>query len=142
MIRAIAQFIEGLSGCGWVIGENLFVGGLPLRRPDGTEPPVRCMVVLENTPAPVNFDLPDQAEKAIQIWNRAADYMTARDDAYCVFTALHGTAGWALPVVDTPYYCATITAVGQPAPVANPNAEGNYELSTNYIFIMAEEPLP
>ena len=141
VIKAIATFLEAISGCDWIIGENLFAGSLPLKRSDGTDPPVRCAVILETAPGIVVPDLPDWEEKAIQIWNRAENYMDARGDAYCIFEAIHGTAGWTLPSVDGgPQYSAmVINAVGLPAVIENPNDKGHFVFSTNYIWSLGEE---
>lgn len=142
MIKEIAKFIEGISGCGLTIGINLFVGHLPQKRADGSLVPVRCVVILENAGGLLVPDAPDWQEKAIQIWNRAADYFTARDDAYCLFASLHGTAGWKLPSVGGgPVYDAmVINAIGPPAPLENPNEKGQFVFSTNYQWSLANAP--
>ena len=141
-IYSIAKFLTYQSGCGWVLGVNLFAGYLPDKRADNTPPPTRCVVVAERTPGDTVPDLPDWEEKAIQIWNRADGYYTASQDAWCLYTALHGTAGWTLPaILGMPsQHCMVINAVGTPAPIANPNPEGYFEFSTNYIWSIANAP--
>ena len=61
MIFAVAQFIETKFGvtCNWVIGTSLFVGALPEKRPDGTDMPIRCAVILEHDPGALVPDLPE-----------------------------------------------------------------------------------
>lgn len=141
-LYAIAIFLSYQSGCGWVIGRNLFIGFLPDKRQDGTPPPIECCVVMERTPGGVVPDLPDWEEKAVQIWNRAEDYHTALQDAWCLYEALHGTAGWTLPATfGCPTQdCMVINAAGTPAPIANPNKQGYFEFSTNYIFSIENAP--
>lgn len=141
VLKSIATFIESLSGCDLTIGTNLFVGSLPLRTPSGSEPPRRCVVILETSPGTVVPDLADWEEKSIQIWNRAESYFQAREDAYCIYESIHGTAGWTLPAVDGgPPYCAmVINAVGLPAIIENPNEKGLYVFSTNFIWSLATE---
>lgn len=141
-IYSIAKFLAWQSDCLWVLGVNLFAGSLPDKRADGTSPPTRCAVVGERTPGGTVPDLPDWEEKAVQIWNRAADYYTALKDAWCLYTALHGTAGWTLPpMLGMPaQHCMVINGVGSPAPIASPNKEGYFEFSTNYIWSIANAP--
>jgi len=141
-LYAIARFLSYQSACGWVIGSNLFVGYRPDRRPDGSAVPIRCAVVLERGGSGVVPDLPDWEEKAVQIWNRAEDYATALEDAWCLYEALHGTAGWTLPATfGSPTQDAmVINAVAAPVPIANPNEEGYYEFSTNYVWSIANAP--
>jgi len=141
-IYAVAKFLSYQSGCGWVIGRNLFIGHLPDKRPDNTDVPARCVVVMERTPGGVVPDLPDWEEKAIQIWNRAEDYHTALEDAWCLYEALHGTAGWTLPAMfgSPEQDCMVINAQGSPAPIAMPADRGFVEFSTNYIWSIANAP--
>jgi len=141
VLKSIATFIESLSGCDLTIGENLFAGSLPVKTASGAEPPARCVVILETSPGAVVPDLPDWEEKSIQVWNRAESYFQARDDAYCIYESLHGTAGWTLPAVDggSPYCAMVINAVGLPAVIENPNEKGLYVFSTNYIWSVSAE---
>jgi hypothetical protein len=141
MIKEIGRFIEALTGCDFEIGRNLFIGHLPLKRADGTDIPVRCIVVLEAAGGTLVPDLPDWMEKAVQIWNRAASYFEAREDAYCIYISIHGTAGWTLPVVMGPTYTAmVINAIGPPAPLENPNEKGQFVFSTNYQWSLENAP--
>jgi hypothetical protein len=143
MINAIAQWIETnvfCSGDGivWTLGQNLFIGSLPQKTVGGAEVPVRCAVVLEIVPSPVNFYLPDQADKAIKIWNRAADYPTGRKDAYCFYDTMHGTQGWQLPIAGGPQYEGeTVFALSQPVVILNPGPDMLYVFTCDYTWVMA-----
>lgn len=136
MIREIAQFIEDMTHGYFEIGRNLFVGYLPVEDQLGTQVPDQLAVVLENAGAEVEGQLPDYAGKWIQIWNRAKDYWEARDDAYVIYDVLHGATGWVLPVLTSgsDYLAMTIDARSQPAPIAQPDAQGYFIFSTNFIF--------
>lgn len=133
-LQEIAQWIEDHSS--WIIGIDLFVGHLPLRREDGTEPPDRCVIILENTPGALVPELPDRIDKPIQFWNRAKDYFVARDDAMGLSELIHGTSGWNLPVLISGelYLAMTVDIIGPPAPIANPDEKENYIFSTNSIW--------
>jgi hypothetical protein len=75
-------------------------------------------------------------DKEVQVWNRARDYMDARDDAMTIFELLHGTAGWNLPVIVSGenYLAMAVEAAGSPAPIENPDERGFFVFSTNYIW--------
>jgi hypothetical protein len=143
MINEITQWIEtnvfcSGDGISWIIGNNLFPGSLPQKTASGAIVPVRCAVVLETPAAAVNWYLADQSDKAILLWNRAADYPTARKDAFCFFETMHGTAGWLLPVVGGPEYEAgSVWALAEPTVVLNPGPDGFYVFTCNYIWVMA-----
>jgi len=77
MIKEIGQFLESMSGCDLVIGENLFVGHLPVKTPSGNPPPARCIVVLENAGGMTIPDLPDWVEKAVT-WDCGMDVALCR----------------------------------------------------------------
>jgi len=136
VIREIAQFIEDMTHGYFTIGVNLFVGYLPIQDQLSVPIPDRLAVVLENAGAEVEGQLPDYAGKLIQIWNRAQDFWEARDDAYAVYDVLHGASGWELPVLTSgeAYLAMAIDARSQPAPISQPDAQGYFVFSTNYIF--------
>ena len=147
MIFAVAQFIETKFGvtCTWTIGTNLFAGALPEKRPDGTDMPIRCAVILEHDPGALVPDLPDWAEAPFQIWNRGEDYEEAHQDAWCLFNSIHGTAGWTLPVIagwagSHTYDAMVINAMGKPAPIESPDERGRFIFSTNYLWSIANAP--
>lgn len=142
MLKAIAAFILSHSGLPWALGENFFAGYMPVKNTLDAPVPERVMVLLERVPAAVDGYLPDYAAKAVQIWNRAREYFAARDDAQQVYELLHGASGWDLPEIDSgeAFYAMTIDAIGTPAPIANPNENGLFEFSTNYIFRIERDP--
>jgi len=133
-IREIATWIENNSA--WVIGTDFFVGHLPLKTPAKTDPPDRCQTILENTPGAVEGQLPDRKDKMIQIRSRSKNYTEAKTDADALFDLMHGTHGWDLPEL-TPgvkLLAMTVDAMGTPAPVENPNEEGFFVFSANYLW--------
>jgi hypothetical protein len=136
MLNEITLFIIGHCSLGWTIGEDIFAGYLPLRTASNLPVPKRVVVILERTPGAVVGDLPDYADKFIQIWNRAETYQEAKTDAEELYACLHGSSGWALPVFvsGVALYACVIDALGTPAPIANPNDKGLFEFSTNYVF--------
>jgi hypothetical protein len=138
MIQEFAQWIENETA--WVIGTSLFVAELPIRRSNGSEVPERCVLLAEDGPAAVDGYLPDRVDQEIQIWNRAADYWTARTDAYALYVRLHGRQNLWLPVLTSgdDYLVMVVDAVAAPSPIAKPNAKGLYEFSTNYILRTAD----
>lgn len=137
-LREIGQWIEDNSA--WIIGTDLFVGHLPAKTPAGADPPVRAVALLENTPGPLEGQLPDRIDKMIQIWNRAQNYSRACEDALVLYELLHGTHGWNLPIltVGEEYLAMTVDAIATPAPIENPNDEGHFVFSTNYMWKIEE----
>jgi len=167
MIQEITTFIAQRSVAWaftqvWTLGTNLFAGTVPVKNALGVDIPVRYLAVLENaggavlenvggvvtaTPPSVPADgsyWPKYIEKAVQLQNRAEDYMTAHDDAEELYEALHQTAGWNLPLVAPPagtgrqYMVCVLDAYGPPAPVGNPDEKGLFQFSTNYIWKIEE----
>lgn len=146
MIREITEFIRDVS-IGvyapaipafvppWVLGTDLFAGHIPTELQPGIPTPLRCLAVLENAGGAVEGFFPDFVEKAVQIWNRNTSYFIARDDAMAVYNAIHGTAGWNLPVVVGPNWLAMVVdALSAPAPINNPDKEGLFVFSCSYIW--------
>lgn len=133
-LREIAKWIE--NNTAWEIGVNMFVGHLPLKTEAGTVPPAHCITLLENSPGPVEGQLPDRKDKMVQIRCRAKKYSEADIDAQALFDLMHGTHGWNLPVL-TPgrvYLAMTVDAMGTPAPIENPDEKGRTVFSTNYMW--------
>jgi hypothetical protein len=128
MIKEISQFIA--SKTSFVIGDTLQVGHRLQNAPD------RCQTVLETGGGHPYFDLPDRIDKAIQIMSRAKTYFNARDDAWEVFNAIHGTAGWQLTGSKE---IMTIEALADPQYIGQ-DEKGRYEFSTNYIFKWENPP--
>jgi len=169
MIQEITTFIAQKSADPtwsitqtWTLGTNLFAGTIPVKNVLGNDIPKRFLAVLENAggsllanvggvvkaappsaPGDITY-FPKYAEKAIQLWNRAEDYMTAHDDAEELFEAFDQTAGWELPLVPAPggqnrrYIVIVIDAYGPPAPIENPGITGFYTFSTNYTWKIEE----
>jgi hypothetical protein len=111
-----------------VIGGNLQVG---FRAVDA---PVRCHTILDSG-GPADFDLPYKKDMMIQIATRAATFMTARADAWTIYDAIHGTAGWTIgPLVSggASYKIWAITALAKPQHLGQ-DEKLNHEYSCNYI---------
>jgi len=142
IIEDIANWILTQSGIAWQLGVDFFIGYLPIKNVNGVETPVRCMVIAERTPGAADGRLPDRVDKAIQIWNRAKDYLEAGEDAREIYDLVHGGACLDLPPQESgrAWHVMTVDALGDPAPIAAPNARGFFEFSTNYIFRIEGEP--
>ena len=127
MIQEIAKFIETRTS--FVIGTTLRVGRRTQNSPD------RCQVVLESAGGGVYFDLPDRGDVLIQVISRATTQMNARDDAWEIYKAIHGTAGWTLPVITSGviYEAMTIEAVATPQYIGE-DEKRRHEFSTNYVW--------
>jgi len=167
MIQEITTFIAQRSVAWgfaqtWTIGTNLFAGTVPIKNALGVDIPIRYLAVLENAGGAVLADVggvvtatppsapadgsywPKYVEKAVQLLNRAEDYMTAHDDAEELYEAFHNTVGWNLPLVAPPagtgrqYMVCVLDAYGPPAPVGNPDEKGLFQFSTNYIWKIEE----
>jgi hypothetical protein len=139
MIQELSVWLAQQTG--WKLGKSLFVGHLPVKDKDGLDVPERCALLLERVPAAVNGQLPDRQDKPIQLWNRARSYFTARADAELVFTLLHGMDNLSLPVLTSgeEHLAMVVDAMASPAPIANPDAKGLFQFSTNYMFRL-EDP--
>ena len=137
-LQEIAQWVEDKTA--WLIGATMFVGHLPPKTEAGTDPPIRCLTLLENTPGGVEGQLPDRKDKMIQFRNRAQNYSDAKADADALFTLMHGTHGWNLPILTSGevYLAMTVDAMGTPAPVENPDKRGRFVFSTNYLWRIEE----
>lgn len=128
MIKEITAFIARKTS--FIVGGTLQVGHRTEDSPD------QCNVVLESAGGALHFDLPDRNDKMIQVISRAETYLTARDDAREIFTAIHGTAGWtltAVPPATQDYKAMTIEALADPQYIGQDDI-GRFEFSTNYIF--------
>ena len=132
MIKEIAHFIAARAGAGFAVGTTIQVG----HRTDAS--PDQCSVVLESAGGALHFDLPDRNDKMVQVISRATTYMTARADAWTIFNALHGQAGWktdltAIAPATQNYEAMTIEALADPQYIGQDDKD-RYEFSTNYIF--------
>lgn len=126
---ATCEFTVGAIVTSLVMGDTLQVGWRPLTAPD------RCNLVAESGGGSTIFDLPDRADKMIQVLSRATTYFDARDDAQKIYDILHGAAGWALPevVAGDKYQAMVIEALAIPQYLGIDEKE-RHEFSTNYIF--------
>jgi len=131
MLKEITTWLVGKVG-GLTIGTNVQVG---FRAQDA---PVRCHTILESGGALPVFELTDRVDPMLQVVSRAADYVTARDDAYAIFDAINGTAGWKIAAVapsTTVYEAQVIEALAAPQYIGQ-DEKGAFEFSTNYQFKM------
>jgi hypothetical protein len=126
MIQAFSKFVE--IQVGLTLGTDLFSGYRPQNAP------VECDVILESASGGVHFDLPDRGDIHFQIISRAKEQLDARARAWKIFRAIHGTAGWTLPVVNPgqEYVAMVIEAMGTPQWIGQDD-ERRHEYSTNYI---------
>lgn len=130
MIKEIGTFIAARASL--AVGTTMQIGHRTPSSPD------ECSVVLESGGAALHFDLPDRVDKMIQVISRAKTYMTARDNAWTIFNALHGEAGWttdltAIAPATQDYEAMTIEALADPQYIGQDDKD-RYEFSTNYIF--------
>lgn len=130
MIKEIGTFIAARAGL--AVGTTMQIAHRTPSSPD------QCSVVLESGGGGLHFDLSDRVDKMIQVISRAKTYMTARDDAWTIFNALHGEAGWktgltAIAPATQNYEAMTIEALSDPQYIGQDDKD-RYEFSTNYIF--------
>jgi len=138
MIKEISTFIASKTGL--VIGARLQIGHRTQDSPD------RCSVIMESGGSGLYPDLPDRADKMIQILTRAKTQGTARADAWVIFNALYrnyeyGSAGWAIPAVAPAiqdYVAMVIEPVSDPTYIRQ-DEKGRFEYSCNYQFKMRDD---
>ena len=130
MFKEICTLISDLTG--FAVGAKLQVGHWL------QDKPVRCVLVQE-TGGDANFYCPDMADMLIQVLCRAETYFEAREDAYAVFGAIHGTSGWNLPGIggNPDYLAMTVEALAVPQ-YLGVDDNRRHLFSTNYIFRMEE----
>ena len=133
MLQEIATLICAQTGL--VLGTNLYAGHWPQDKPD------QCVMVGESGGGEPNFYCPDMANLNIQILNRSKTYFTGRSDAYSVYWAMHGSAGWNMPRLDglsgEDYLAWAVEAISLPASLGQ-DSNGRFLFSTNFIFRMEE----
>ena len=127
MIQEVAKFIDLRTS--FKVGKTLFVGRRTQNSPD------RCQVVLESGGGTLYYDLPDRIDLLIQVITRAKTQMTARNDAWEIYQALHGAAGWDLPIITSgiTYEAMTIEAIAPPQYIGE-DENRRFEYSCNFIF--------
>jgi hypothetical protein len=82
----------------------------------------------------------DMVDMAIQVLCRAATYWEARDDAWIVYDAVHGTSAWNMPRlvgVGDDYLVTTVNALYAPQYLGEDDNR-RHLFSTNYIFRVEE----
>jgi hypothetical protein len=129
MFREIVTFIDNHTPF------NLSDGTLQAGHRLATAP-IRCVLIAESGGGATVPELPDRADFLIQVLSRAKTYFEARDDAWTVYTALHGTAGWNLPNLSgsgSDYLVPTLDAIAIPQYIGQ-DVDGRYEFSVNFTF--------
>jgi hypothetical protein len=112
-----------------VIGGNLQVGFRAL------DAPVRCHTLIDNG-GPADFDLPYRRDMMLQVYTRGETIVQAREDAWAIYTAIHGTSGWTIgPLVSLgpTYKLWSIGALAKPQYIGQ-DESGAFEISTNYLI--------
>jgi len=109
MFREIVTLISNLTG--FTVGGKLQAGHWEQDKPK------RAVLISEPAGGETNFYSPDFAFFNIQALARAETYFQAREDIWTVFNALHGTAGWNMPNLESgpDYLAMTVEAIGLPA---------------------------
>ena len=141
-LESFAQWIEN-EELGFTIGTNLFVGFIPPKRPDGTDPPARCVTLLESAGGAIDIDLRDRVDKAIQVLTRAENYDEAHADALTIFDRVHGTQGISLPEWESSsgaVYIAMLLQAFSPPMEIGRDENGFFRFSTNYNIMIRNGP--
>jgi hypothetical protein len=132
MFQEIVTFIEGKTP--FALGTTLQAGHRLATAPN------RCVLIAESAGGATVPELPDRADFLIQAISRAKTYFAARDDAWTVYTALHGTAAWNMPNISgsgADYIAWTVDAIAIPQYIGQ-DVDGRFEFSVNFIFRMAQ----
>ncbi len=120
----LADRVPGLT-----LGGNLQVG---FRAQDA---PVRCHTLLDSG-GPADFDLPYKTDMMVQVATRGETIVQAREDAWEIYSAIHGTSGWTIePLVSggQTYKIWAIGALAKPQYLGQ-DEKGAHEYSTNYLI--------
>lgn len=113
-----------------VLGGNVQYG---LRAQDA---PVRCHALMDSG-GPADFDLPYRADMMLQVITRGEDIVQARDDAWAIYSAIHGTSGWTIgPLVSggQQYKLWSITALAKPQYLGRDEETGHL-YTANYLIL-------
>jgi len=131
MLKAIAQFVA--SRTGFTLGAKLQFGTWGPAAPD------RAVLIAFNAGGRVYFSLTDRNDQQVQVLCRAPReyYLQAYDDAMTAYNALHGQAGWTLPVTvsGVGWIAQTIEAVAPPQYIGT-DSQGRHQWSVNFTFRM------
>jgi hypothetical protein len=117
---------------GLVEGGNLQFG---FRAQDA---PVRCHTLLDSG-GPADFDLPYRRDMMLQVATRGETIVQAREDAWTIYDAIHGTSGWIIgPLVSggQQYKIWSIGALAKPQYIGQ-DEPGGFLYSTNYLIIVS-----
>jgi len=113
-----------------VLGTNVQVG---FRAQDA---PVRCHTFLDSG-GPADFDLPYRMDAMLQVATRGETIVQAREDAWAIYSAIHGTSGWTIgPLISggQRYKIWSITALAKPQYIGI-GEEGGFEYSCNFLIL-------
>jgi hypothetical protein len=100
--------------------------------------PVRCHALLDSG-GPADFDLPYRRDMMLQVATRGETIVQAREDAWTIYNAIHGTSGWTIgPLVSggQQYKIWSIGALAKPQYIGIGEKSG-FEYSTNYLIIVS-----
>ena len=130
MFKEICTLISGLTG--FALDVKLQVGHLLQSAPER-------YVLVQETGGEANFYCPDMKDMLIQVLCHSETYFEAREDAYAVFEAIHGTSGWNLPGIggNPDYLAMTVEALAVPQ-YLGVDDNRRHIFSTNYIWRMEE----
>ena len=132
MFQEIVTFIDGKTP--FTLGTTLQAGHRLATAPD------RCVLIAESAGGATVPELPDRADFLIQALSRAKTYFEARDDAWTIYTALQGTAGWNMPNISgsgDDYIAWTVDAIAIPQYIGQ-DIDGRFEFSVNFIWRIAQ----
>ena len=134
MFREIVTFIVGRTG--FTLGTTLQAGHRLATAPN------RCVLISDSGGGAVVPELPDRVDFLIQAISRGEpnEEEQPREDAWIVYTALHGTAGWNMPTLagsGSDYIAWTVDALAPPQKIGQ-DINGRFEFSVNFIFRMAQ----
>jgi len=134
MFREIVKFISDRTGFPMGPGSRIQFGH------QVQQAPPRMVLIQEAGGATYFYPNEDMADFMVQVLCRAPSYFEAREDAWVVYKAIHGTSGWNLPRIDgsgEDYIAMTIDAVYLPQYLGE-DEDRRHIFSTNYVFRMEE----
>jgi len=126
-LREICQWIETHSS--FVIGTTLVYGHRL------NESQRRCVLASERTTGNADFYLPDKIDKIVTFVARSDSYEEASLDMDDLFTLLHGSVAWDLPVLSSgnAYHMCLIQSIGLPVYLGQ-DESGLHEFSCSFEF--------
>lgn len=128
----------------WIISRVNALGAAPVLVLGGNvqygyraqDAPVRCHALLDSG-GPADFDLPYRTNIMLQVYTRGEDIVQAREDAWTIYSAIHGTSGWTIgPLVSggKRYKIWSIGALANPQYIGQGEDVG-FEYSCNYLIL-------